>query len=503
MHVFKRIKPLGWWSLFILMMIPCYFMILLLLDKDSKATEQKGDLPSNEVHAYTKEETGDISEQSNYPGLRLYNELSETDEYTLSISYPLTGSEAIDLSIQSWADEQKALFLEEVKMSGENKTFPSHLNIQVETNDIGNNIYHIILSASHYNGGANGTVHLASFTIDIDQEKHITLQDLFKQTYDDVFVEKISSEIQKEVESNEEYAEFIDSTLLDEVLQNMDEWKWSIHEDSFTMYFDKYEIGPGSLGAITLEISLDRLDSFLREQWKDTFLLQEDEKEDQATEENRDESLEENDHEENNSSHIANYDKYIALTFDDGPQPNVTPRILETLEEYDAIATFFMLGIQVEYYPEIASLVASQGHEIANHTTNHSDLTLLSKEKIKAHIIETNQIIEDATGVKSVLFRPPYGAYNDYVQEIVEELDLTMILWTVDSLDWKNRNANAVYSAVMDDVEVGSNVLMHDIHPTTADALPGLLETLTNEGYQFVTVSQLLELQEQIGPGPF
>lgn len=499
MYVFKRIKPLGWCLLFILFIIPCY-LIFLLLDKDSKANEQKHEQQSNEVLAYTDKDAGEISEESYYSGLRLYSELSDTDEYTVSISYPLTGSEDIDQPIQSWADEQKELFLTEVKAM-EGTSFPSHLNIQVETNKIGHNIYNIVFNAYHYYGGANGITHVTSFTFDIDQNKHITLHDLFKQTYDGTFIEKITSEIQKEIDANEEYAAFIMFEVLEEQLQNIDEWKWGIKQNTFTLYFDKYEIGPGSLGPVTFKLPLNRLDSFLREQWKEIILTEEQPKTDEPTEETKDERQEEK--QEQQSNNIENYDKYIALTFDDGPQPNVTPRILETLEEYDAVATFFMLGIQVEYYPDIAVLVADQGHEIASHSTAHSDLSLLHKDEIKKDILQSNQMIEDTTGVKPVLFRPPYGSYNNDVQEVVEELGLTIILWSIDSLDWKSRNASTVYATIMDDVEVGANVLMHDIHPTTADALPELLETLTNEGYQFVTVSQLLELKKQFGPGPF
>ncbi|MFJ5788482.1 polysaccharide deacetylase family protein [Lysinibacillus sp. NPDC097162] len=189
--------------------------------------------------------------------------------------------------------------------------------------------------------------------------------------------------------------------------------------------------------------------------------------------------------------------KYIALTFDDGPSSKVTPRVLQTLKQHDAKATFFMLGNRVEMYPHIAAQVAAEGHEIANHTFSHPNLKKMTHKEMIEEIDKTNNIIEMATGITSTLFRPPYGVYNQDILNYTASNNYTTILWSVDSLDWKNRNPTTIKKEILSNVTNRSVVLMHDIHTATAEALPELLMTLKKDGYEFVTVSELLTLQEE------
>jgi len=180
--------------------------------------------------------------------------------------------------------------------------------------------------------------------------------------------------------------------------------------------------------------------------------------------------------------------KQVALTFDDGPDPEVTTAILATLKKYDAKATFFMLGSRVEYYPEIAKKVEKSGHELGNHTWNHPDLTKASSNKVNSEIAKTSTIIKDVTGKNATVFRPPYGAANDSVRA---QTDLPSILWDVDTLDWKHRNADELLRIVKSSTQDGSIILMHDIHQSTADGLDSVLAHLKKEGFTFVTVSEL------------
>ncbi|MFJ7406145.1 MULTISPECIES: polysaccharide deacetylase family protein [unclassified Lysinibacillus] len=189
--------------------------------------------------------------------------------------------------------------------------------------------------------------------------------------------------------------------------------------------------------------------------------------------------------------------KYIALTFDDGPSSKVTPRVLQTLKQHDAKATFFMLGNRVEMYPNIAAQVAAEGHEIANHTFSHPNLKKLTHKEMIEEIDKTNNIIEMATGITSTLFRPPYGVYNQDILNYTTSNNYTTILWSVDSLDWKSRNPITIKKEILSNVTNRSVVLMHDIHTATAEALPELLMSLKKEGYEFVTVSELLTLKEE------
>lgn len=203
-----------------------------------------------------------------------------------------------------------------------------------------------------------------------------------------------------------------------------------------------------------------------------------------------------------NETVVLNPDgKYVALTFDDGPSSKVTPRILQTLEQHDAKATFFMLGNRVEMYPTIAAQVAAEGHEIANHTFSHPNLKKLSHKEMTEEIEKTNKLIEISTGVTPTLFRPPYGIYSQDILNYTASNNYSTILWSVDSLDWKSRNPAAIKKEILSNITNRSIVLMHDLHTATAEALPELLMTLKQEGYEFVTVSELLTLQnEKVDP---
>ena len=182
-------------------------------------------------------------------------------------------------------------------------------------------------------------------------------------------------------------------------------------------------------------------------------------------------------------------DKKIALTFDDGPHPKVTRQILKTLEKYEAKATFFVVGQEVKEHPEILKAVYNAGHEIGNHTFNHEKLTTLSTKEIKQQIQATDTLIKSTIGQRATVFRPPYGSYDE---TITDQINVPNVLWTIDTLDWKHRDPEKTLQAVKERAKNGSIILMHDIHQATADALDEVLATLQKQGYEFVTVSELL-----------
>ncbi|MEK5186384.1 polysaccharide deacetylase family protein [Solibacillus sp. FSL W7-1324] len=182
-------------------------------------------------------------------------------------------------------------------------------------------------------------------------------------------------------------------------------------------------------------------------------------------------------------------DKKIALTFDDGPHPKVTKQILKILEKFEAKATFFVVGQEVKEHPEILKAVYNAGHEIGNHTFNHEKLTALSAKEIKQQIQATDTLIKSTIGQRATVFRPPYGSYD---KTITDQLNVPNVLWTIDTLDWKHRDPKKTVQAVKEHAKNGSIILMHDIHQTTADALDEVLATLQKQGYEFVTVSELL-----------
>lgn len=178
----------------------------------------------------------------------------------------------------------------------------------------------------------------------------------------------------------------------------------------------------------------------------------------------------------------------VALTFDDGPSAN-TASILETLNEYGAHATFFMVGENVTAHPDRVKMVYDAGCEVGNHTVNHKNLNNLTKKEIKKEIEDNQADINAALGVTiSCLVRPPYGNVNDNVREACKH---PMINWSVDTLDWKSRNADSVFEEVKKSTKDGSIILMHDLYGSTAEAVKKVVPWLVEQGYQICSVSEM------------
>ena len=194
--------------------------------------------------------------------------------------------------------------------------------------------------------------------------------------------------------------------------------------------------------------------------------------------------------------------KVIALTFDDGPSKKLTPQLLDTLKRYGAHCTFFVVGQNAAEHPEILQRAVAEGHEIADHSWSHPSLSKLSVSGINSQLDRTDAAIEKAIGHKPVLVRPPYGATNSTVRRILAERGQTDILWSVDPLDWKYRNADRVERELVKGAAPGAILLSHDIHPTTVAAIPAVLARLTEQGYRFVTVSELLDMEVAPTPPP-
>ncbi len=192
---------------------------------------------------------------------------------------------------------------------------------------------------------------------------------------------------------------------------------------------------------------------------------------------------------------------YIAMTFDDGPSKENTPRLLEMLKKRGIKATFFLLGECVAQNPEIAKRIVAEGHEIANHSWSHPSLSKLGEEGITSQLQRTHDLIEQTTGVSMTLMRPPYGALTTNQRAWVnKKWGYKIILWDVDPLDWKVRNAAHVESEIVKQTVAGSIVLSHDIHKTTVDAMPETLDALAAKGFKFVTVTELLAMNHAAPP---
>ena len=178
----------------------------------------------------------------------------------------------------------------------------------------------------------------------------------------------------------------------------------------------------------------------------------------------------------------------IALTFDDGPNYN-TNKVLDILEKYQVKATFFLLGCNIVHHEDIIQRMSNLNMEIGNHMYSHKLLTKLKNEEIKKEIKIVDDAVFSIIGRYPTLIRPSYGTYNKRIQNV---LDRPIIIWNIDTLDWKYHSSKNIYKRVMKDVSDGDIILMHDIYRATANSLDLIIPKLLDEGYQFVTVSELL-----------
>ncbi|RAY14526.1 hydrolase [Actinomadura craniellae] len=187
----------------------------------------------------------------------------------------------------------------------------------------------------------------------------------------------------------------------------------------------------------------------------------------------------------------------VALTFDDGPGAH-TERLLGMLRARNARATFFVLGQNVGLYPQALRRAVVDGHEIANHSWSHPNLTGLPADRVRTEVGRTQRAILLASGRPSLLFRPPYGATDATVGRAS---GLPQIMWSVDTLDWMHRDRARVARVAIGQTRPGGIVLFHDIHKTTVDAIPEVLTGLSRRGYRFVTVSELFRGKPPLRPG--
>ena len=185
--------------------------------------------------------------------------------------------------------------------------------------------------------------------------------------------------------------------------------------------------------------------------------------------------------------------KLVALTFDDGPSPTTTPVLLDVLTEKDVPATFFMLGTMARNHPEIVRRAARERHEIASHTMYHQNLIRITPEAAQADLNEAKATFKEILGYGPTCVRPPYGNFNDFITTAATR---PLILWSVDTLDWQSKDPNAIIATAVNQIHDGAIVLMHDIYPTTVEAVPTLVDTLRSAGYEFVTISEMAKLRD-------
>ncbi|MBE1554439.1 polysaccharide deacetylase family protein [Sporosarcina limicola] len=436
---------------------------------------------------------------SNYPGIKIVTETSNDTYFPFAIQYPQSLHNPFNDEIAGYIKNAKQSYLAAMEESKrQNSKHKGELNISFETLSHHSGNYSFVLIDGRFVGGANGTTEIRSFHLNPKTGHSATIEDVLGN--DLKSLEKISTLVREHLHNDSELKDYLFTE--DVAVKTAPIWKnfsnFALTDESIIFYFDEYELAAGAVGPTIVPIPIIDVNELLASEFKMKRIgkdatTKEDKQKDSETGENEettppDETNSPTDQDDKDNGQTESVGKKVALTFDDGPDPKVTMQILATLEKYEAKATFFMLGSRVEFYPQIAKNVQEAGHELANHSWNHPDLTKQGVEKIRSEINDTSAIIEKVTGAKVTGFRPPYGAVNKTVRA---QSNLNIVLWDVDTLDWKHRNPVKLLQNVKAQTRNGSIILMHDIHQSTADGLDAVLAYLHGEGYSFVTVAEL------------
>lgn len=358
--------------------------------------------------------------------------IEENENYIIGINYPITNTK-IDTDIKEEVNKYYDSFKNKYS---EKKTNKPELNIDYEFNYINN---YINVALYIYINATEKEQYVKTFVYDLKQKKILSIDDITDDTdIIDYYIE-INDMGQKE------YSFILDNNSLTIFVQN---------ENSFK----------------GIDISVEDLDL------KINLTSNKETKKANAT-------LPE--------KVIDPNSKMVALTFDDGPS-QYTEKIIEILKENDCNATFFVLGNKVSIYSDILIKSLNYGNELGNHSYNHKWLIKLNDEEILDQINKTQELIKEYTGYTPKLIRPTYGSLNDTIRNIT---DLDIVLWNVDTLDWKYKSSSRIVKNATKNLKDGNIILMHDTHKQTLEALPKIIQIIKEQGYECVTVSEMKEAQ--------
>ncbi|QTD41471.1 polysaccharide deacetylase family protein [Sporosarcina sp. Te-1] len=433
--------------------------------------------------------------ESTYPGIKIVTEMSNDKKAPYAIQYPQSTHNLFNEKVLSYINDERSNFLKRMDQLKKIKKDPTgELNISFETMQHKSGHYSfVVVSGSNFSDGkTHMTIH--SFHLHPSTGAMHTIADVLNRDPENLTI--LSSRVKE--------ALIEDPSLQNKLTDDYEKWleplwsnfsEYALTDEAIIFYLNPQIVTDRTIGQPIVSLSLSSINSLLLKtyQSEEAAPVKTDEHTEKKPEKpsQNDNTKDDQTSEDNMNSHAEKpVSKRVALTFDDGPEPKVTPQILDILKRHDAKATFFMLGSRVEYYPDVAASVQQAGHELGNHTWNHPNLVKLPSARVIDEIQKTSRMIEEVTGQKATAFRPPYGAVNQRIRGIS---DMPIVLWDVDTLDWQHHDPKKILEKVKQQTKDGSIILMHDIHQTTADGLEAVLTYLENEGYSFVTVSELHE----------
>lgn len=386
--------------------------------------------------------------------------IEENKNIIVGINYPTLGYKKIDDKITNDIENIYNNFKNEYE-NFSSLTNKSELNIDYTYNILNDNYITVTLNIYINSSKLKDKInYIKTYNYNINNNKIIILEDLIDKTN----LKKISKLINNYLIKN--YSDYIKINTLNNIYMKYE--NFSFDEDYLYIYLNPSDINNEYNDIIDIMIPQNEINlSFSKKKRNNNISLP--------------------------VNKILNVDnKVVALTFDDGPS-KYTNELLDVLNENNAVGTFFILGNKVEIYSDILKKAISNGNEIGNHSYNHKWLTKVNNDELENQINKTQDIIFDNLGYKPTNFRPTYGSINNNMRK---NINLNIVLWNIDTMDWKYKNVNTIVSRATKNVKDLDIILMHDTRKRTVEALKKIIPILKEQGFEFVTVSELQEIQK-------
>lgn len=385
---------------------------------------------------------------------------------SVAVDRPITSDEYLDEEIDSFIDTARASYEGKYGIRDTNEKYAQVFAFESLKND--QNTTSLLLRYIIQSENKDGSMEMVSekvraINFNSDNKSELVPFIVFKPGYQQEVTKLLTSEVEKQYgdDLNKDYKKYLTSSSLLK--------RFTLDGNDVVFHFDAGSIVPESEGAVSVKLTGDDAKSVMREKI--------------------------------NERNLDPNKPMVAITYDDGPAAGLTERVINAYEKADGACTFFQLGQNVAYVDgasEILKKAEAAGCELGSHSWDHTSFVGISDKAVKEQKEKADKAFIDAVGHAPTLYRPPYGAGNDNTTKIFGKAG---ILWSVDTMDWQNRNADAVVDAVknVDNLD-GKVVLLHDIHPTSVEATEKFVPWLKEQGYQLVTVSELLAYKYKKDP---
>lgn len=401
-------------------------------------------------------------------------EFIERNNYNIQINYPKLKNSKINKQVEKLINEEKKLFLKKVK---KNKNYENELNINYNYVVL-DNLYSIHIRSYSYIGKNNDYRRIDKIIYyDSSSNKEVKIDNIVSSNK---FYEVLRNETYDYLNDNVEKYNIKDiNSLSNKLIAVKDNYKIvTFDKDGIELSLEP-NIVSNYKNEINISVEYQDVIKYLNVNYIKV----------DAKSDNKTDNLVSKNYDRIRDSKNFEGKKLVAITFDDGPGYSKTEKLITELDKRDARVSFFMLGEIANKQKELVKKVYDYGHTIGSHTYDHKNLRKLGDEQLFFEVNYTNEILSGIIGEDIRFIRPPYGAYNT---DILSKINMAFILWNVDTLDWKYRNAEKVRDYIVEHAEDGDIILLHDIHATSVDGAIMAIDILKNEGYEFVSLDEML-----------